>query len=310
MENYQEELAEIKTILKNNPKGMTVTDIARQMHINRNSVAKYLDILLISGHTEMVTFGPAKVFFPSSRIPLATLMDFTHEYIVILDKQLKFLQVSEPLLQFLEIQRTEIIGRPIETFSVSFFQIPELAHYAKQALSGKERTIEEKYRQNTHDIYLKIRHIPTTFDDGETGVILLIEDITDIKQTEEKIKHGIQEWETTFNAITEMVFIQDNNFSILKANRSFANFLNIKPEECIGKKCYQLLHGTHTSSESCPCASILQTKKPTTVEVFASHLQKYLEISASPIITDTGEMSGSVHIIRDITDRKIFIAQP
>ncbi|KYK20199.1 hypothetical protein AYK25_01285 [Thermoplasmatales archaeon SM1-50] len=310
MENYQEELAEIKTILKNNPKGMTVTDIARQMHINRNSVAKYLDILLISGHTEMVTFGPAKVFFPSSRIPLATLMDFTHEYIVILDKQLKFLQVSEPLLQFLEIQRTEIIGRPIETFSVSFFQIPELAHYAKQALSGKERTIEEKYRQNTHDIYLKIRHIPTTFDDGEPGVILLIEDITDIKQTEEKIKHGIQEWETTFNAITEMVFIQDNNFSILKANRSFANFLNIKPEECIGKKCYQLLHGTHTSSESCPCASILQTKKPTTVEVFASHLQKYLEISASPIITDTGEMSGSVHIIRDITDRKIFIAQP
>ena len=289
---------------------MTVTDIARQMHINRNSVAKYLDILLISGHTEMVTFGPAKVFFPSSRIPLATLMDFTHEYIVILDKQLKFLQVSEPLLQFLEIQRTEIIGRPIETFSVSFFQIPELAHYAKQALSGKERTIEEKYRQNTHDIYLKIRHIPTTFDDGEPGVILLIEDITDIKQTEEKIKHGIQEWETTFNAITEMVFIQDNNFSILKANRSFANFLNIKPEECIGKKCYQLLHGTHTSSESCPCASILQTKKPTTVEVFASHLQKYLEISASPIITDTGEMSGSVHIIRDITDRKIFIAQP
>jgi len=310
VENYQEELAEIKTILKNNPKGMTVTDIARQMHINRNSVAKYLDILLISGHTEMVTFGPAKVFFPSSRIPLATLMDFTHEYIVILDKQLKFLQVSEPLLQFLEIQRTEIIGRPIETFSVSFFQIPELAHYAKQALSGKERTIEEKYRQNTHDIYLKIRHIPTTFDDGEPGVILLIEDITDIKQTEEKIKHGIQEWETTFNAITEMVFIQDNNFSILKANRSFANFLNIKPEECIGKKCYQLLHGTHTSSESCPCASILQTKKPTTVEVFASHLQKYLEISASPIITDTGEMSGSVHIIRDITDRKIFIAQP
>ena len=62
MESYQQELTEIKTILKSNPKGMTVTDIARQIHINRNSVAKYLDILLISGHAEMVTFGPAKVY--------------------------------------------------------------------------------------------------------------------------------------------------------------------------------------------------------------------------------------------------------
>jgi response regulator of citrate/malate metabolism len=64
VESYQEELTKIKTILKDNPKGMTVTDIARKIQVNRNSVAKYLDILLISGHAEMVTFGPAKVYFP------------------------------------------------------------------------------------------------------------------------------------------------------------------------------------------------------------------------------------------------------
>jgi len=310
VESYQQELTEIKTILKNNPKGMTVTDISRQIRINRNSVAKYLDILLISGHAEMVTFGPAKVYFPSSRIPLKTVMNFTHEYILILDKQLRLIQVSENLLQFLEAQRTEIIGKPIETFSASFFHIPELAHHAKKALDGKEQTIEKKYVQNTHEIYLRIKHIPITFDDGEPGVILLIENITDIRRTEEKIKHFLYEWEATFNAITDMVFIQDNNFSILKANRSFTNFLHIKPEECIGKKCYELLHGTHTSSESCPCASILKTKKPIIVEYFAPYLQKYLEISASPILTETGEISGLVHVIKDITQRKISTAQP
>jgi len=304
VESYQEELAQIKTILKNNPKGMTVSDIAREININRNSVAKYLDILLISGHVEMVTFGPAKVFFPSSRIPLNALLNFTHDYIVLLNRELKFLQVSENLLKFIEIQRSEIIGRPIQTFSVSFFEIPELAQNAKKALEGTEHSIEKQYIQKNQLFYLRIKHIPTTFDDGEPGVTLVIEDITDRKQTEEKMRRTIQEWETTFNSISDMVFIQDNNFFILRANRSFAEFLHSTPEECIGKKCHQLLHNMNNSPSTCACQQVQKTKKTTTVEFYEPHLSRYLEITASPIFTDSGEITGSVHIMKDITERK------
>jgi len=283
---------------------MTVSDIARETHINRNSVAKYLDILLISGHVEMLTFGPAKVFFPSSRIPLNALLNFTHDYIVLLNRELKFLQVSENLLKFIEIQRSEIIGRPIQTFSVSFFEIPELAQNAKKALEGTEHSIEKQYTQKNQLFYLHIKHIPTTFDDGEPGVTLVIEDITDRKQTEEKMRRTIQEWETTFNSISDMVFIQDNNFFILRANRSFAEFLHSTPEECIGKKCHQLLHNMNNSPSTCACQQIQKTKKTTTVEFYEPHLSRYLEITASPIFTDSGEITGSVHIMKDITERK------
>jgi PAS domain S-box-containing protein len=304
VESYQEELAQIKTILKNNPKGMTVTDIAREIRINRNSVAKYLDILLISGHAEMVTFGPAKVFFPSSRIPLSALLNFTNECIVLLDRELRFLQVSENFLKFFNIQRSDVIGRTIDAFSVSLFQIPDLAQNTRQALEGTEITMEKQYQIMDHIVYLRIKHIPTTFDDGEPGVTLIIEDVTDWKQTEEKMKRGIKEWETTFNTISDMVFIQDNEFSILRANRSFADFLHMKPEECLGKKCYELLHGLNSSQTSCPCKIIYQTKKPVIVEFYEIHLDKYLEISASPIFTDEGDVVGSVHILKDITERK------
>jgi PAS domain S-box-containing protein len=304
VESYQEELAEIKTILKNNPKGMTVTDIAREMHTNRNSVAKYLDILLISGHAEMVTFGPAKVFFPSSRIPLSALLNFTHDYIVLLDRELRFLQVNENLLRFLGIPRENIIGQSIEGFSLALFQIPEVAQNARRALNGKEFTIEKHYKNDLREWYLRIKHIPTTFDDGEPGVTLIIEDFTDRKQTEEKIKRTNKEWETTFNSISDMVFIQNNEFTILRANRSFANFLHLTPEECIGKKCHQLLHDMNCSHSSCACTQVLNTKKPATVEFYEPHLGKYLEMSASPIFTDGGEIIGAVHIMKDITQRK------
>ncbi len=304
MESYQEELAQIKIILKNNPKGMTVTDIAREIRVNRNSVAKYLDILLISGHAEMVTFGPAKVFFPSSRIPLSALLNFTNESIALLDRELKFLQASENFLKFFEIQRSDVIGRPINIFSDSIFKTPELAQNARRALEGKELTVEKQYQITNHKLYLRIKHIPTTFDDGEPGVTLIIEDVTDWKQTEEKMKQTIKEWEITFNSISDMVFIQDNEFSILRANRSFTDFLHMKLEECIGKKCYDLLHGLSSPHSSCPCKIVHQTKKPATVEFYEMHLDKYLEISASPIFTDEGDIAGSVHILKDITERK------
>lgn len=283
---------------------MTVTDIARKIHINRNSVAKYLDILLISGHAEMVTFGPAKVFFPSSRIPLSALLNFTHDYIVVLDKDLTFIQASENFLRFCQTTRSETIGHSIETFSHAHLPIPELAQNARRALDGTELTIEKKYKLLDQTYHLRIKHIPTTFDDGEPGVTLFIEDITERKQTEEKMKQAITEWELTFNAITDMVFIQDIDFLILKANHSFAEFLHMKPEDCVGKKCHQLLHGKDDAHSSCPCIGVQQTKTPTTVEFFEPHLSKYLQITASPILSDDGELISYVHIMKDITTQK------
>lgn len=283
---------------------MTVSDIAHEININRNSVAKYLDILLITGHVTMVTFGPAKVFFPSSRIPLTVLLNSTRDYIALLNRDLKFFQVNENLLKFIQAPRTDIIGKPIQTFAVSFFVIPELAQNAKKALEGTEHSIEKQFLQNNQRFYLRIKHIPTTFDDGEPGVTLVIEDITDRKQTEEKMRRTIQEWETTFNSISDMVFIQDNDYTILRANRSFAEFLHLTPQDCIGKKCHQLLHNRNDSPTSCPCPQVQQTKKTITVEFYEPALQKYLQIMALPIITDDGEITGSVHILKDLTDKK------
>jgi PAS domain S-box-containing protein len=304
VESYQEELAQIKAILKNNPKGMTVSDIAREIHINRNSVAKYLDILLISGHVEMVTFGPAKVFFPSSRIPLTALLNLSHDYIVLLNRDLKFLQVSENLLRFIEIQRSDVIGRTIQTFQVSFFQLPELAQNAKKALEGTEQSIEKRYNQNNQVFYLRIKHIPTTFDDGEPGVTVVIEDITDRKQNEEKMKRIVQEWEITFHSISDMVFIQDNDFVILRANRAFAQFLSSTPAACVGKQFHQIFSDLDTSQVPRLSAEVQHTKKPATVEFYAPNLNKYLELSAFPLFADSGDVIGSVCIMRDITERK------
>ena len=63
----QEKIARIKKILKVKPRGMSISEIALQLHMNRNSVAKYLEILLMNGEVEAKKLGTSKVYTVSQR---------------------------------------------------------------------------------------------------------------------------------------------------------------------------------------------------------------------------------------------------
>lgn len=62
------------------------------------------------------------------------------------------------------------------------------------------------------------------------------------KKAEEKLRLSAEEWRSTFNSISDLVFLQDKDFTITKVNKAFADALKSKPEDIVGKKCYELLH--------------------------------------------------------------------
>jgi len=188
VEAYQKELTEIKTILKNNPKGMTVTDIAREININRNSVAKYLDILLISGHAEMLTFGPAKVFFPSRRIPLSTVLNFISDCVLVVDADLKIILINDTFLSFLKLQREELVGQFMNQSTLSLFTHLKMIQHVQNALEGKEIVEELCYQTDDDNYYFCIRLLPTTFEDAGHGVTIIFTNITEKK----RIEHALQ----------------------------------------------------------------------------------------------------------------------
>ncbi|HET8685509.1 MAG TPA: hypothetical protein VFM18_02455, partial [Methanosarcina sp.] len=86
--DLKKELSDIKEILKLNPRGMTVTEIAQAVKMNRHSAAKYLDMLVIAGHIDMKTFGSSKVFYPSRRIPMSAVLNVSSDFIVVLDEDM------------------------------------------------------------------------------------------------------------------------------------------------------------------------------------------------------------------------------
>jgi len=129
-------------------------------------------------------------------------------------------------------------------------------------------------------------------------------DITKRKRVEEKIKQAAKEWRTTFDSITDWISICDKDFKLVRLNKAFADVFKKKPQELIGKPCYEIFHRTNEPIPDCPHKKTIKTKKPATAEFFEPHLGVHLEISTSPIFNDEGEVVACVHVARDITEHK------
>lgn len=204
MDSYQEEITIIKQILKENPKGMTVTDISRKIKINRNSVAKYLDIMRISGHVEMITFGPAKVFFPSRRVPVHNMLDYTSDYIILFDKNLRINTINNSFLDFLETKRQEILGKNInETVLKIFMDNQDIYQALNDALDGKKIIKDIDFKKDKEKIYFKIRVIPITFEDGTHGVTLIISNVTYHKTAEKALRESQENFKNILEKINQ-----------------------------------------------------------------------------------------------------------
>lgn len=118
------------------------------------------------------------------------------------------------------------------------------------------------------------------------------------------IKESAQEWETTFNSIEDLVSIHDRDFGIVKVNRAFADAFKMRPEEVIGKKCYEIVHGMKKPWPTCPLRQAMENKRHAAVDFFEPRMGVHLEVSCSPIFNDRNEVTGVVHIAKNITEQR------
>ncbi len=204
MDGYQREISLIKKVLKENPKGMTVTDISRKIKVNRNSVAKYMDIMRISGHVDMITFGPAKVFFPSRRVPILDMLNYTSDYILVFDADLKITMANDSFLNFMKIPREEILGQTINhTILKVFKDHTEMLVGIKEAIEGKNSTQDIDFQRNNEHYFFRVSIVPTTFEDGRNGGTIVIKNNTDHKIAENALRESEQNFRNLLKKINK-----------------------------------------------------------------------------------------------------------
>jgi PAS domain S-box-containing protein len=128
-------------------------------------------------------------------------------------------------------------------------------------------------------------------------VTRLEEKINDLSKAE-------KEWEDTFNAISDMVFIIDEEHTIVKANLSAYNRLNLPPDKIIGEKYYKVFYNLPAPSQDCPCNKTMKTFKPEASEMQNPYLGGVFLINTYPIFDEKGKFMNVVYVAIDITERK------
>jgi PAS domain S-box-containing protein len=145
--------------------------------------------------------------------------------------------------------------------------------------------------------------------DERPAELVITRDITDRKQAEEEIRRlldresqAAREWQETFDAVTDIVTLISPHHELLRVNRAVCVVMGKKPEELIGKKCYEVVHGLSAPIKGCPCVEALKTKKTCTSEI--AEQGRYYQLTAYPIFDKGGEIISFAHIVKDITERK------
>lgn len=111
-------------------------------------------------------------------------------------------------------------------------------------------------------------------------------------------------WELIFDSMPDMVALIDLNNIIVKANKVMLEKINIGEQNLTGHSCYNLMHNKGCASSNCPHLSMINDRKPHSIEMFEPKFGQYLDISTTPIFDSDNNLLGSLHIARDITVQK------
>lgn len=163
----------------------------------------------------------------------------------------------------------------------------------------------EQNRKDGTRVWTEVSARPFFDDEGRmTGASGVTRDISERKKAEKALLRAKQEWERTFDSLPDLIAILDDRHRILRANRAMAERLGLTPGQCIGRTCYESIHGTNQPIASCPHALNLVDGQEHTMEVHETRLGGDFLVSCTPLFDEGGARIGSVHVARDITERK------
>jgi PAS domain S-box-containing protein len=128
--------------------------------------------------------------------------------------------------------------------------------------------------------------------------------IQERRKIHDAVSRAKREWEQTFDAVPDLIFIIDSNHTITRANRAMAERCGLNPEELVGRKCHELFHDMMSPPDFCPHIMMILDGHEHTEEVEEKKLAGFFDVTVSPLYDDEGNITACVHVARDITERK------
>jgi len=124
----------------------------------------------------------------------------------------------------------------------------------------------------------------------------------DVTQQYERVAEG---WLATFDAIRDAVLVMDLDRRVVLANTATFALFRLPARAVLGRPYHELLLEAGIRVADCPVARALRIKKRTEVEIPWSVRGVWLLGTVDPILDEAGGVTQVVHVLKDITERKV-----
>lgn len=121
----------------------------------------------------------------------------------------------------------------------------------------------------------------------------------------EMVARGKTEWETTFDAMSDGIFIFDRAGELKRVNRAGAAMEAVHPRLLLGRKCCEILR-TSEEDSTCVVENALETGRSVTIEITPQRLNRPLLVTVEPVLDEANKALAVVCTARDLSElRKV-----
>jgi PAS domain S-box-containing protein len=130
----------------------------------------------------------------------------------------------------------------------------------------------------------------------------LFRDVTERKRAEETLQASAQQWQTTFDAISDAVFLLDSKGMILGCNNAAIALVGKPYEKILGGSYWEVVQGSPEPMEGCPLMRMLKSHCRETLTFPINN--RWLHATADPVLDKAGNLLGAVYVVVDVTEGK------
>ena len=241
------------------------------------------------------------------------ILDSMGEGIYVIDRNLIILYANPASIELTGYPAEEAVGKPCyQIFCEQSIRCEDICP-PKLAMREKMPILHKEAETRTKDGEIKLTQISFSpfYENGDgtcNGAVIVINDITELRKAEEKIKQQNVFLNTVIDAIPNPFYVIDpNNYRVIMANKAACP--GGVPE---GTTCHALTHHSTLPCSSddhpCPVNQVILTGGPVTIEHIHcdnSGKCKDVEVHAFPVFNSDNKIVQIIEYSVDISDRKI-----
>ncbi|MEN8179968.1 MAG: EAL domain-containing protein [Pseudomonadota bacterium] len=292
---------------RSNVLGMTPSPLLERMH--QETLSRKLDRKLAELETE-------KTALEESERKFRTIAESARDAILLMDNKGKIAHWNPAAERIFGYSTELAIGQNLHDLIVpKLYQSKFRKHFDHFRQTGEGDLIGQinqfmALRRDGSEFPIELSLSSLSLD-GNWHALGLVRDITERKRSEELIEKERSFLQAVIDGVGEPILVIRKDYEVILANRPAKEF-----SACIGQSvqgastCYQLFHNRATpcsgKEHPCPLQQVIKTHQPARLvhhHKDGRQQTQTLELLATPLYDQNGEVYGIIESLRDISDR-------